>query len=59
MDTGGLCWPCLHCLHPLRSTMQINPNERAAEGLWGGGGGGGRDGGVVQKKKREREKAGK
>lgn len=32
MDTGGLCWPCSHCLHPLRSAMQINPNERAAEG---------------------------
>ena len=28
----GSAWPCSHCLHPLRSAMQINPNERAAEG---------------------------
>lgn len=43
MDTGGLCWPCSHCLHPLRSAMQINPKwERSS---WG------RD----RKRKRERE----
>lgn len=39
-DTGGLCWPCSLCLRPLRSAMQIHPNERAAEAESAGDGGG-------------------